>query len=741
MFIRKDDFDKASNIAKSFNNPHINVETLLFVLMDRKDFVDYLYTQDENLSISQVKTELKTMLEKNRATAPVASPVPSYDLEMAIKAATATSLLINFKDLAYIEFVQYLVATDHPVMVNVFKTLNNKVHRDPILESILPQIEYDVGSIFGGSNKKMSNKQQEFLKYTTHLNAEIVNSPQTFSMAIARDAELTEMERVLLRKSKNSVILTGEPGVGKTNMVDSFVYKVVTKQVHSDLHNLQIYMLNIHDLLADIKFHGVLEARLANIIAVLEEDRNKILFIDEIHMLQNAGGNNGNLDIMNFLKAPMSKNKVRIIGATTNPEYRKYVEKNAAFTRRFCRIDLNEPNVSSTIEILNRTKHSYEEFYNIPISDEIVSAVVNMTDTYIKNRYNPDKSFDILDSMLARKRLVNENSLSLSNVYNEISIECHIPSDEMSKDKSEQLESLKEELNKRIIGQGHIFNELIDTLYITSAGLREVEKPMGSFLFQGSTASGKTQSSKIIAEKLGIPLLRYDMSAYQEKHTIATLIGSPPSYIGYSDGAAGSGKLINDIEKNPHCVLLLDEIEKAHPDVMNLLLQIMDYGKLTSSAGKDVYFNKVILIMTSNLGSRMAEKNSIGFGSMDRAQESTIDENIQSFLAPEFRSRLDGILKFKTMVLSDIELIAKQHVDDFIGSLSKFNITMNYDMDVIKHIAQKAIDSKLNARYVHTYISKTIKTKLAKILLQNSGKFDTPVSKKIILQDNAILVE
>lgn len=726
-FITQQDIEKARSIAETYNNINISTEAFVLGLLDRPEFVSFIQECDPSLSIVKLRNTIIDELVKNKEEGQKPQ-FYSYEFETVIKVATATSTLTNNRTVGFIDVVYAIgsVETDTKRYVNViFQLLQKKLRQH--IDEYMPEGQQNIFDIYDQETaptmpqtdtKKLNAAIKEFEKYTSLVNEEV--KKPSFITAIERDTEISEIERVLLRKSKNSIIITGETGVGKSHLVDSFVHKIVNEKVHESLKGISVYRLNISELMSDIKFHGILEARVNAIITVLTANPSYVLFIDEIHMLNGAGASGGNLDIMNFLKVPMTKHNIRIIGSTTNAEFRKYVEKNPAFLRRFCHVDLPETTPAATTTILNNLASSFEKHYGIKMEKGVVDLTVNLTNTYIKNRFNPDKSIDIIDSALARKKLANGKKLTQADIYAEISKECRIPTDEVSGNKSEQLKALMNGLNTRIIGQANIFDKMVDTLYVSTAGLREKEKPLGSFLFQGPTSTGKTETAKIIASNLGIPLLRYDMSAYQEKHTVATLIGSPPGYVGFSDGAAGAGKLINDIEKNPHCVLLMDEIEKAHPDVLNILLQIMDYGKLTSSAGKDVYFSKVILILTTNLGARAAEaKKAFGFTQrVEEEKEEMVNEAVTAALPPEFRARLDRVLYFNALSKQNIIDVAKLQFADFIKNIAGHKVNLSFDEKVYDLIATKAIDSGLNARYVGNYINSEMKTRIAKIILE-----------------------
>jgi ATP-dependent Clp protease ATP-binding subunit ClpA len=714
MIIKKTDFDGAAEIARFFNNTHVTVEALFYHLFGTKEFQSILKSLYSDEEITNFKNDFGMYLSSKSKSTPV-NPIPSYQFEIITKKAISASFLDGHSNIILEELIKSIMSEEKSVAKEVLEThnfnfkLNTFGENDEFMEDFM-------GNNNNNTNTAPHNSNLiEFAKHTTLLNEQVENC--TTPLGDVGQKYIDEIERVLLRKTKNSIIVSGDPGVGKTHIIYKFVDKLINGHLHEKLKDIKIYELNINSLLSDVKYHGILEARISAIVDVISRDVNKVLFIDEIHMLYGAGGNS-NLDIMNFLKGPMSQNKMRIIGATTTQEYTKFVEKNAAFARRFSKLSVEETNESETISILMGRKKEFEDFYGIPFDDILIDEVVKLSNIYVRNRKNPDKSIDILDSTLARAKAKNKSSVTLSDIFTEVSIICNIPSDELSKNKAVQLDDLLVKLNKKIIGQDNAFDEVINTLFVSSSGLRTSGKTLGNFLFQGPTSTGKTYTAQLIADTLNIPLLRYDMSGFMEKHTVSTLIGSPPGYVGFGDGNVGNGKLISDIEKNPHCVLLMDEIEKAHRDVLNILLQIMDYGKLSSSSGKEVYFSKVILIMTSNLGSQDAQKSQIGFGnSQETFSKNKIDENINKFLAPEFRARIDNIIHFNTLNLENLKKITSMQIEDVSTSVKKNNVTFEITDEVIERIAKDSLNSKLGVRNIESTISKTIKTKLARIIL------------------------
>lgn len=734
MFLTKKDFDSIRDIAKSFKNLYITPETLVYYLLTHEQHRMLFATFNTISSIITVSDSLKEFMLDNSHNSDDVEPKVSYAFEVLVKKSVQLSLLSNMSDVAITEVVNCIYTAQNRTFVNDLVEAENFVLNINTFEDInFDHLDQDITM-----NSNNSHDEVEFEKHTINLNKTVLEN-SNFSPSIGCDDELLDIQRIMLRKTKNSVMITGEAGVGKSNIIYTLVDRINKSQVHDDLKGKQVFELDMGSLMSDIKFHGILEARIKAIIDTLKKNKDYILFIDEIHMINGAGGNNNNLDILNFIKAPLAKNQITLIGSTTISEYNKNIAKNPTFSRRFDNVLVKEPTEDQTFTILQNRVNEFSKFYNIDIDDTILKKIVELSNMYIKSRYNPDKSIDILDSMLSRKKITSGTTVSLSDVFTEISKECNIPSDELSKNKMEMLQHMKNTLEEKVIGQENAFDSICDTLTVSYANLRDKNKTLGNFLFQGFTSTGKTETAKIIAESLGIPLIRYDMSAYQEKHTVSTLIGAPPGYIGFSDSDKGGGKLINDIERNPHCVLLLDEIEKAHKDVLNILLQIMDYGKLTSSSGKSVYFSKVIVIMTSNIGTQDAMRKTIGFHNSDNSTE-VISESIKKFLSPEFRARIDSIIKFKKLDKTDMYKIITNQLVSLNSNLKEHNITLNVNDDTITYLSDESYKSELGARFIQNLISSQIMTKVAKLILENPEN-TTPITKNIVVENGNIIIQ
>lgn len=532
---------------------------------------------------------------------------------------------------------------------------------------------------------------------------------------VGRQNELERVIQVLTRRRKNNVILVGEPGVGKTAIVEGLALKIAKEEVPSHLKNFKIYALDMGSLLAGTKYRGDFEARMKNLINSLYKVKNCILFIDEIHTIVGAGSASGStVDASNLLKPVLIEGKIRCIGATTYEEYRNYFEKDRALSRRFQKIDIVEPTEEETYEILKGLKNYYEKHHEVTYTDEALRSAAYLSARYINDRFLPDKAIDIIDEAGAVVRLYNEEKIVDDKIVEQtIAKIARIPSQEITSDDVSKLKSLEEDLKTQIFGQDEAVDAVVRVVKLSKAGLKEIQKPIGCFLFTGPTGVGKTELARQLAIKLGIAFLRYDMSEYMEKHSVAKLIGAPPGYIGFEQG----GLLTEQIRKNPHSVLLLDEIEKAHEDIFNILLQIMDYGTLTDNTGRKADFRNVILIMSSNLGAREMEKPVIGFGDRTKDQIKKSKEAIERLFSPEFRNRLDAVINFNHLPEEVVLKIVDKFIAELNSQLSPKNIKISLTKKARKWLAQKGFDPKFGARPLQRLIQKEIKSPLVEEIL------------------------
>ena len=566
--------------------------------------------------------------------------------------------------------------------------------------------------------KEGSKKQSLIKKFTTNLN-EYVKSEFTDPL-IGRDDILNRTIQILCRRTKNNPIHVGEPGVGKTAITLGLARLINEGKVPEKIKNAEIFSLDIGATLAGTKYRGDFEERIKKVLNEINNHENPIVYIDEIHTSVGAGSiGGGSLDTSNLLKPYLMEGKIKFIGATTFDEYKKYFEKDKALTRRFQTIEVKETSVEETIKIIQGLKSNYENYHNVKYTDEAIKLAVELSSKYINDRFLPDKAIDIIDeagSYISMNREdSNEKIIDEKIIEEVISKVCHIPKNTVEKDEISSLKELEDNLEKNIFGQNKAIHEVVRCIKMSRAGLNEENKPISSLLFVGPTGVGKTQLSKTLAESLGVKLIRFDMSEYAEKHAAAKLIGAPPGYVGYEEG----GLLTDTIRKNPYCVLLLDEVEKAHPDILNVLLQVMDYATLSDNQGRKADFRNVVLIMTSNAGAKNIGKNIIGFGERVIKGEAIMEE-VKKFFSPEFRNRLDKIVVFNHLNNEMALDIARKELNKFNEQLLKKNVKVNFDDKCIDFVANKGISQEYGAREIIRIINQEIKPMLVDEILFGS---------------------
>jgi ATP-dependent Clp protease ATP-binding subunit ClpA len=529
---------------------------------------------------------------------------------------------------------------------------------------------------------------------------------------IGRDAELRRTIQVLCRRSKNNPIYVGDAGVGKTAIAEGLARKIIEGDVPEVLKEAVIYALDMGSLLAGTRYRGDFEERLKAVMKELEKLPNSVLFIDEIHTMIGAGATSGGaLDASNLLKPALASGAIRCIGSTTYKEYRQFFEKDRALVRRFQKIDVNEPSVPDAIEIVKGLRPYFEEFHKIKYTDDALKAAVELSARYINDRKLPDKAIDVLDETGASQMLVTEDKrkkiIDVEDIEATIATIARIPPKSVSKSDAELLSGLERNLKTVVFGQDAAITALSSAIKLARAGLREPEKPIGSYLFTGPTGVGKTEAAKQLADTLGVELKRFDMSEYMERHTVSRLIGAPPGYVGFDQG----GLLTDAVDQNPHCVVLLDEIEKAHPDLYNILLQVMDHGKLTDHTGKSVDFRNVILIMTSNVGAMDLQKAPIGFGR--KREQGDDEEAINRLFSPEFRNRLDAIISFAPLPREVVRRVVEKFVLQLEGQLAERGVTINLLPEAADWLAERGYDERMGARPLGRVIQEHIKKPLA----------------------------
>ena len=529
---------------------------------------------------------------------------------------------------------------------------------------------------------------------------------------IGREAEVLRTIQVLCRRQKNNPLLVGEPGVGKTAIAEGLARKIITGDVPDVLAGATVFSLDMGALLAGTRYRGDFEERLKQVMKEIEQHPNAIMFIDEIHTVIGAGATSGGaMDASNLLKPALAQGTLRCIGSTTYKEYRQYFEKDRALVRRFQKIDVNEPSLPDAIEILKGLKPYFEDFHRIRYTNEAIKAAVELSARYIHDRKLPDKAIDVIDETGASQMLLPDNrrkkQIGIKEIEATIATMARIPAKTISKDDAEVLKALDETLKRVVYGQNTAIGALVSSIKLARAGLRDPEKPIGNYLFAGPTGVGKTEVARQLATALGVELIRFDMSEYMERHTVSRLIGAPPGYVGFDQG----GMLTDQIDQHPHSVLLLDEIEKAHPDLFNILLQVMDHGKLTDHNGKTVDFRNVILIMTTNAGAADLAKSAFGFTRSKR--EGDDQEAINKLFAPEFRNRLDAIISFGHLPREVIVRVVDKFVMQLEAQLADRNVTIELADEAREWLTDHGYDETMGARPMARLIQQTIKTPLA----------------------------
>ena len=567
---------------------------------------------------------------------------------------------------------------------------------------------------------------------------------------IGRSKELDDIINVLAKRFKSNVLMVGDPGVGKTAIAEGLAQMIHDKQIPEFLQDHQLYSLEIGSLLAGSKYRGDFEEKVKQVLDALNTKKKTILFIDEAHTMQGSGGSSsGAVDFANMIKPAITKGTLKVIASTTWEEYYDSFEKDRALMRRFYRVSIDEPSNDSTIRILSGLSARLNDFHDVEILDEAITAAVDSSARYIHDRKNPDKSIDLLDAACAKQRVAGNNGAKITKdlVFDQVEKFTGVPADKMKGDNFELIHNLEINIKDKLYGQDETVQKVLERIYVNFAGIGNDSKPTGSFLFLGPTGTGKTELAKLLSKNLDMPLLKYDMSEYSEKHSVSSLIGPPPGYVGFSDSQVSGGRLITDLSKNPHSIMLFDEVEKAHPDIFNIFLQMLDEGRITGSNGKQVNCKNTIIIMTSNLGSADSEKNNIGFGTQEKTGED--DKALKEFFKPEFRNRVDLICKFNKLDTLAIKKIVIKFSEDLKKSLlDKHDITLNLSEPVVDYLAEQGYDNKMGARPLSRKIDELIRVPLSKKVLferiksatinvvMNEGAIDFAVTHKLTAKVN-----
>lgn len=548
---------------------------------------------------------------------------------------------------------------------------------------------------------------------------------------IGRSTELDDIVNVLAKKYKSNCLLVGDPGVGKTSIVEGLAQLIHEENVPDFLKDHEVYSLEIGSLLAGSKYRGDFEEKIKVVLEALNAKKKAILFIDEAHTMKGSGSSNGSsVDFANMIKPAITKGTLKLIASTTWEDFYESFEKDRALMRRFYKISVDEPSAESTVRILRGLSQRLSDFHNVEITEEAIQAAVDSSTRYIHDRKNPDKSIDLLDGACAKQKVkgIEKAVITKEMVNAQVEKLTGIPADKLNDNSLHRVQTLEANVKDNLFGQEEVIDKILERVYVSFSGIGHANKPMGSFLFLGPTGTGKTELARLLSKNLDMTLLKYDMSEYSEKHSVSSLLGAPPGYVGFGEGSLGGGRLINDLSKNPHSILLFDEVEKAHPEIFNVFLQLLDDGRVTGTNGKVVNAKNTIIIMTSNLGASDSEKNVIGFGDQERTGED--DKALKEFFKPEFRNRLDMICKFNKLDSLAVKKIVIKFTNELKKSLKDtHDITFNVSEPVVEYLAKVGYDPKMGARPLGRKIDELIRVPLSKKILFDKIKGATVTAK------------
>lgn len=707
----------AVSMARQKRHEFLTVEHLLLALLDNDSAVNALKACGADIIV--LRKELEEYVEQhtpklgeNSDQAP--HPTESFDriLQRAIfhVQSSGSDRTVEGADILvamYSErdsFAVYLLKRHQINRLTLTQYLSHGTRKEEVHQEEVEDLEGESASSANAGPLEL---------YTVNLNVEAQKGKT--DPLIGREKEIERTAQILCRRRKNNPLLVGDPGVGKTSIAEGLAWLIVNGKAPKPLANAEVFSLDIGALVAGTKYRGDFEKRLKQLLNALKKKPEAVLFIDEIHMIIGAGSSMGKtMDASNLIKPALANGSLRCIGSTTFQEYRQVFEKDHALSRRFQKIDVNEPSVSETIDILRGLKSKFEEFHHVKYEDSALVSAVELSAKFINDRFLPDKAIDVIDEAGAQRRLKAEQddtSITVENIEDIVSKIARIPPKTVSKDDKSVLGNLERDLKRVVFGQDEAIEALSSAIKLSRAGLKSPDKPVGSFVFAGPTGVGKTEVTKQLAKLLGVELVRLDMSEYMERHAVSRLIGAPPGYVGFDQG----GLLTDAIHKNPHCVLLLDEIEKAHPDVFNLLLQIMDHGSLTDNNGRKSDFRNVILVLTTNIGAESISRISIGFMEQDNSNDN--QDAMKKAFSPEFRNRLDGVIQFKSLPTTVIESVVDKFLTELQAQLDDKKVILEVDQSAREWMAEEGYDRLMGARPMQRLIQEHLKKPLAEMIL------------------------
>jgi ATP-dependent Clp protease ATP-binding subunit ClpA len=707
----------ATEVARKYNHEYVTIEHLAFGLVTFKPF--YTLLDAFGCDTQGLVTDIENYLSRQ-------TQIISKTLDVIPKKTTTLERVFNRA------FTQVLFSgRNHVQVIDIFLSVAAETNSYSSYFFIKYGLERSqvtdfyndnyVESKIGRRSSTMSVHADEILsEYCENLNVQAKEGK--IDPVVGREFELDEIAQVLAKRNKSNVLMVGDAGVGKTAIAEGLARNIVNGEVPEYLRDYTVYNLDIGSLLAGSKYRGEFEEKFKDVVRALHTKGKCVLFIDEAHQMRGAGsgGNGSAVDFANMIKPALTKGHIKVIASTTWEEYTQSFEKDRALMRRFCRMTIEEPSPSTAKEILRGLREYFETFHGGKISDEAIESAVDLSVRYQADKKLPDKAIDLIDTAAARLKInAVDWTVRKSHIVDIISKFTKIPAEQIGSESTKNLVNLEDTIKTKLYGQDSVVDTVLEKIYVARAGLKSLNKPVGNFLFLGPTGTGKTELAKLLAEGMGMKLIRYDMSEYQEKHAASKLIGAPPGYVGYDDSNLGGGLLISDIEKNPNCVILFDEVEKAHPDVMNVLLQLMDEGSVSSSNGKKADARNAVIILTSNLGASDNERNTIGFGkNLQKSGED--DKAVKDFFKPEFRNRLDGICKFNKLDSVSIKKIVGKFINEVNELLNEKSIRVRLTEKAVDKLAEVGYDSKMGARPLGRKINDLIKVPLSKKILFES---------------------
>ena len=724
--------EHAVKLAKTFKHKYVTVEHLCLALIRFEPFKQLLtsYGVDVVQMDKDFDAWLKGIVSIEYKKGEKVAPKRTNGLERVFNRAGTQVLFSGRKSVSTIDLYLAIMSETHShAHYFLLKYGINKVDF----------VEFWGKNYHNDITPKMSEKEANALLDEHCINLTKLAKEDKIEPVIGRSKELEDIVHVLAKKFKANVLLVGDPGVGKTAIAEGLALQINNNNVPEFLQDHEVYSLEMGSLLAGSKYRGEFEEKVKEVIEALEAKKNCVLFIDEAHQMKGAGsGGQSSVDFSNMIKPAISRGMLKVVASTTWEDYYESFEKERALMRRFYRVTIDEPDTEATIKILRGVSNRLESFHNVKVDNVAIETAVKMSDRYIHDRKNPDKSIDLIDAACAKARAKSSTGalIDKDRVLEQVAKIAKIPLDRLKNEQNVQVKKLDFNVKNKLFGQDKVVDQVLDKLYVSFAGINSDKKPMASFLFLGPTGTGKTELARLLSANLDMPLLKYDMSEFQERHSLSSLIGAPPGYVGFEDGNVGGGKLISDLTKNPYSIILFDEIEKAHPDISNVLLQMLDEGRVTGQNGKEVKVKNCIIVLTSNLGSQASDSLKVGFG--DQVKTGEEDKAVKEFFKPELRNRIDLTCKFTKLDTLAIKKIVVKFLDELKESVKEKQITLQFSEELVEHIAVTGYDDKMGARPLARKIDELIKVPLSKKIL-----FDNLSGKSLTLdwRDEKLVIE